>query len=227
MVRRGDPRDRLRDIERSKPYGRFPKIRENANYSRRKYDLASVDSITLRVPFEAVPFFPYVSRAQGRKARGKDDPKEGKDGSSFMKREIMEDQGAQVAVAYHNAHRYYEFGLIDTNLLHRSGFSDAHIIRLLTNRILSYFDGRVGLDDIIVTRVDVYRLLDRTEEIEELIASTGLGPEGEGRGLQREEQLEDIQRGGRRGGVLRKRRSTSTCRALRRRTSRSPCTSLA
>ena len=32
-------------IERSKPYGRFPKIRENANYSRRKYDLASIDSI--------------------------------------------------------------------------------------------------------------------------------------------------------------------------------------
>jgi hypothetical protein len=162
----------VHDIERSKPYGRFPKIRVNANYSRRKYDLASIDSITLRVPFDRVPYFPYVAKAQGKRSRGKGEGKKEKDASSFTKREIEDHDGVQVAISYHTSHRYYEFTLSDTNLLHRSGFTDVHVIKFLTNYILEYFDGRVGIDDIIVSRVDVYRLFDGTDEIEELIAET-------------------------------------------------------
>ena len=115
----------VRDIERSKPYGRFPKIRGNANYSRRKYDLASIDSIIAKSPFEAVPFFPYIEKAQGKRSKGKYDQNKGDKTSSFMKREIRNDQGVQVAISYHTSHRYYEFTLSDTNLLHRSGFTDS------------------------------------------------------------------------------------------------------
>ena len=89
-----------------------------------------------------------------------------------MKREIEDRDGIQTAVSYHTSHRYYEFTLSDTNLLHRSGFTDSHIIKLLTNRIMEYFEGRVGIDDIVVTRIDVYRLFDGTREIEELLSGT-------------------------------------------------------
>ena len=160
----------VRDIERSRPYGRFPKIRGNANYSRRKYDLASIDSISLRIPFEAVPFFPYIERAQGKRSKGKYDQNKGDNTSSFMKREVRNYQGVQVAISYHTSHRYYEFTLSDTNLLHRSGFTDVHVIKFLTNYILEYFDGRVGIDDIIISRIDIYKLLDGTREIEKLVA---------------------------------------------------------
>ena len=169
----------VHDIERSKPYGRFPKIRENANYSRRKYDLASIDSISLRIPFDKVPYLPYVAKAQGKRSTGKDGQHmEREEQSSFMKREIEDRDGVKIAIYYHTSHRYYEFTLSDTNLLHRSGFTDVHVIKFLANFILEYFDGRVGIDDIVVTRIDVYKLLDRTREIEELLSGTDWVQEG-------------------------------------------------
>ena len=120
-----------------------------------------------------MPYFPYVAKTQGKRSTGKGGQERGDKTSSFMKREIEDRDGVQAAVYYHTSHRYYEFTLSDTNLLHRSGFTDSphHKVPYQPNHRVLRRDGS-SIDDIVVSRIDVYRLFDGTREIEELVAGT-------------------------------------------------------
>jgi len=146
----------------SKPYYQLlPVIKINKNLTLKKFIICSIDSISLKVLSNRVPFKKYVKNQVGL-------------GRKFENSYIDNNGGIPIKVNYSNSHGVYSFDLQDVNMLRSNGYTNRQVIIYLTDYILKYFNYQISREDIILHSLDICRIVSFHDQLYQHIRGNGI-----------------------------------------------------
>ncbi len=142
-----------------KKYSLLPKIKPSANFTKKKLQNNTIDSICLKVNLIDAPYMKYVNKSQTAQ-------------DNYMSKQVIEHDGLRFDIRFHHKHKNYYFSFLDIHLLKKSSFSDTQILLFLRNYVIEYFDHRISPDSIKVHRLDLneYFFLKSEEEKTEFLS---------------------------------------------------------
>jgi hypothetical protein len=145
-----------------KPYRNLKLIKPNRNLTRGKFKASMIDSITLTVTDDDLPFVPYFES-------------HGIDASPFTRSYITKDE-VPIRIGRHcgKDHVGIFFELKDVNLLRANDYTDAQTIKYLTNKVLEYFNYQVTIDHINLHSIDLCKIVEADDALIQLLMDDGL-----------------------------------------------------
>ncbi|ULQ60288.1 AAA family ATPase [Brucepastera parasyntrophica] len=127
----------------SKEYKKLKEIRHNKNFTEQKFSTLSIDSLTLKVPIEKMPFFIYIKPNVYK--------------SRYVKTKI-DNLPEGIAIETRFTQKTYFFTLADVNLLRKNSYTNKQAIEFLLNYIYNFFNYQITADDIMLHKIDICKL---------------------------------------------------------------------
>lgn len=145
-----------------KPYRNLKLIKANRNLTRKKFAASMIDSITLTVTDDDLPFIPYIEAC-------------GIDASPFTRSYITKNE-IPIRIGRHNGkdHVGIFFELKDVNLLRANDYTDAQTVKYLTNKVLEFFNFQVSTNKINLHSIDICKIVEADDPLIELLTQDGL-----------------------------------------------------
>ncbi|MFZ7131333.1 MAG: ATP-binding domain-containing protein [Eubacteriales bacterium] len=141
----------------TKPFKKLKDIKPNRNFSMQKFRDNIIDSISVKVTFKDAPFLPYV---QNSFIAGRDRKNYG-----WQKIQVNNFEGVGYVIKNHHVHKSYSFEFFDLNILKKNNFTDKQVVQLISNIILEFFNYRLNLNQLKITRLDLYKLFKFNNEL--------------------------------------------------------------
>lgn len=143
--------------------GPMKPIMSGQQLTREMFDACMIDSITLAVRGDDIPFSRYIKLQEGTE----DNP--------FAKSQIITTpDGIEIKITYNAGTKAYYFELKDVNLLRSNWYADAEVVSFLTNFVLMYFNFQIVPSQIHLHSIDLCKLVEEDHELIGLLKREGL-----------------------------------------------------
>lgn len=136
----------------SKPFKALKLLKENRNLTRGKFRECMIDSITLAVREDDVPFVSYFERQVGLDSNHWD--------KSFITRDNI-----PIKVKYNCSSKGFFFEMKDVNLLRSNSYTDSQVIKFLCNYVLGFFGYQIRLGAIHLHSLDLCSIVEQQDNL--------------------------------------------------------------
>jgi superfamily I DNA/RNA helicase len=134
----------------TKHFRKLKEIKLNRNFTIQKYQDNIIDSITVKVDFKDAPFLPYIQNnfipGINRKNYG------------WQNIQHRCCEGIHYVVKNHHVYKSYSFEFFDLNVLKKNNFSDKQVVQFISNTVLDFFDHRISLSQLQISRLDLSKI---------------------------------------------------------------------
>lgn len=127
-----------------KYYLQLPVIKENKNFSFKKYNKCTIDSISAIVYSNEVPFYKIYNYQVGL--------------SNNFKKSFIDNSKVPIKIDFIYTNKSYIFKLSDVNKLRKNGYSSKQVIIYMLNYITDFFNHQISYDNIYLYNIDLCKL---------------------------------------------------------------------
>jgi hypothetical protein len=130
----------------------LPNIKINSNLTQKKFDKCSIDSISLKIKSENVPYNMYIQHQSGLT-------------KNIYQKSYIDNTSVPIKISYSNSQRSYFFEMSDVNLLRSSGYNNKQVIIFISDYILKFFNYQIGRENINLHSIDICRIVTSTDPL--------------------------------------------------------------